>query len=283
MKPFKKGHDINKQDEDLKKRKLFVKGLPNSCSNSKLRSAFAKFGPVDKAFILFDHNTGLSRGFGFVEFLNHESVGLALAAAVIIDDRTVKCSPVILKQESKLLPAVEGLKPKSGTEGDRSEFPAHSLCKDSRHKKSQVFKTLNLVEDGSPEGEATKDSSGNNSFDKNSPGSHFGSPLIYAAFDGQHLNSLPKPSHNNSHQFQIANRSCSSYHSSLAPQFTGHNLASCFDADADLLGFSGKTSLPSAGFGLDKILISDQKTSTPQGYSVPLQPKFKKISYYKMF
>lgn len=101
VKSFKKGNEINVQDEDLKRRKLFVKGLPNSCDKHKLLNAFKQFGCIDKAYILYDHVNGSSRGFGFVEFLREEDLLKSLEVPVTIDGKTIKCSRVFLKQEAK--------------------------------------------------------------------------------------------------------------------------------------------------------------------------------------
>lgn len=101
VKPFKKGSEINAQDADLKKRKLFVKNLPASCNNKKLLAVFSAFGKVDKAYILFDHKTGCSRGFGFVEYLHEEELARALDQGVSIDGKVIQCSRVFLKQEAK--------------------------------------------------------------------------------------------------------------------------------------------------------------------------------------
>lgn len=92
------------QDQDLKRRKLFVKGLPNSCDKHKLLHAFKAFGRIDKAYILYDHNNGSSRGFGFVEFVTEEDLLRALELPIVIDGKTIKCSRVFLKQETKAGP-----------------------------------------------------------------------------------------------------------------------------------------------------------------------------------
>lgn len=105
MKTFKKGSEINDQDEDIKKRKLFVKGLPMSCDKHKLIKVFSQFGIVDKAYILYDHLSGASRGFGFVEFINEENLLKALQRPIMIDSKLIKCSRVFLKQEYKQGPA----------------------------------------------------------------------------------------------------------------------------------------------------------------------------------
>lgn len=108
VKAFKKGKEINAQHEDLKKRKIFVKGLPSSCDKQKLFEVFSKYGTVDKTYILYDHKNGASRGFGFVEFLHEEDLQRALNASIVIDSKAIKCSPVVLKQEVKQSHGTQG-------------------------------------------------------------------------------------------------------------------------------------------------------------------------------
>lgn len=48
--------------------KLFVGNLPWTVSSRELRKYFASFGHVATADVLFDHTTGFSKGFGFVQF-----------------------------------------------------------------------------------------------------------------------------------------------------------------------------------------------------------------------
>lgn len=48
--------------------KVFVGNLPWTVSSRELRKYFASFGHVATADVLFDHSTGLSKGFGFVQF-----------------------------------------------------------------------------------------------------------------------------------------------------------------------------------------------------------------------
>ncbi len=50
--------------------KLFVGGLSWNTRNDLLESAFAKFGKVISANVVFDKETKRSRGFGFVEMEN---------------------------------------------------------------------------------------------------------------------------------------------------------------------------------------------------------------------
>jgi RNA recognition motif-containing protein len=116
VKAFKKGKEINAQHEDLKKRKIFVKGLPSSCDKQKLFEVFSKYGTVDKTYILYDHKNGASRGFGFVEFLHEEDLQRALNASIVIDSKVIKCSPVLLKQEVKQSHGTQGEDPSEGCE-----------------------------------------------------------------------------------------------------------------------------------------------------------------------
>lgn len=48
--------------------KCFVGNLPWTVSSRELRKYFASFGHVATADVLFDHTTGLSKGYGFVQF-----------------------------------------------------------------------------------------------------------------------------------------------------------------------------------------------------------------------
>jgi RNA recognition motif-containing protein len=46
---------------------LYVGNLPWSTSEDELRDAFAQYGEVESVKIVYDRETGRSRGFGFVE------------------------------------------------------------------------------------------------------------------------------------------------------------------------------------------------------------------------
>ncbi|HVX58573.1 MAG TPA: RNA-binding protein [Candidatus Saccharimonadales bacterium] len=52
--------------------KLFVGGLPFATTDDELRDAFAAHGTVASATVVRDHETGRSKGFGFVEFENDD-------------------------------------------------------------------------------------------------------------------------------------------------------------------------------------------------------------------
>ena len=53
--------------------KLFVGNLPNSMTEDELTSQFTEYGDIDSLKIIYDRETGRSRGFGFVEMSNADA------------------------------------------------------------------------------------------------------------------------------------------------------------------------------------------------------------------
>lgn len=60
-------------------KKLYVGNLSYNTSEDGLRNLFANFGNVVSAKIVFDRDTGNSKGFGFVEMNTDEEAGAAIA------------------------------------------------------------------------------------------------------------------------------------------------------------------------------------------------------------
>jgi len=58
--------------------KIFVGALPESCTSYRLKEYFSKYGTVDSGIIITNHETGASRGFGFVTFRSLHAVKLVL-------------------------------------------------------------------------------------------------------------------------------------------------------------------------------------------------------------
>jgi len=58
--------------------RLFVGGIPWTVSGRELRQLFQQFGPVTSSSVIFDNQTGLSKGYGFVNFADKESFTRAL-------------------------------------------------------------------------------------------------------------------------------------------------------------------------------------------------------------
>jgi RNA recognition motif-containing protein len=58
--------------------KIFVGNLPFSVDKDRLASEFSKFGQVEAAKIIMDRNSGRSRGYGFVEFVDQQGAQAAI-------------------------------------------------------------------------------------------------------------------------------------------------------------------------------------------------------------
>lgn len=95
MKPFAQDNEISQHQQAVLRRKVYVKGLPLDCTQATLISNFSVFGTIDKAFILYNHKSGSSRGFGFVEFQLEESVQKALQGLVIIGGKEITVSTAL--------------------------------------------------------------------------------------------------------------------------------------------------------------------------------------------
>jgi cold-inducible RNA-binding protein len=59
-------------------RKLYVGNLPYSVSASSLEEMFGQWGTVVSAQVIFDRDTGRSKGFGFVEMATNEQAQAAI-------------------------------------------------------------------------------------------------------------------------------------------------------------------------------------------------------------
>ena len=73
-------------------KKLFIGGLSWNTSEAGLRETFEKFGDLDDIRIITDRDTGRSRGFGFVTFVEEEAAQRAIAEmdGSSLDGRNIK-------------------------------------------------------------------------------------------------------------------------------------------------------------------------------------------------
>jgi RNA recognition motif-containing protein len=72
--------------------KLYVGNLNYQTQEEDLRSLFEQYGEVASANIVFDRDTGRSRGFGFVEFTDEQAARSAESAlnGAELDGRTLR-------------------------------------------------------------------------------------------------------------------------------------------------------------------------------------------------
>ena len=80
------------QREHVIVRKLFVGGLSWGTTDETLRRAFEAFGEVEDARVITDRETGRSRGFGFVSFVQDADADTAKSQmdGSELDGRTIR-------------------------------------------------------------------------------------------------------------------------------------------------------------------------------------------------
>lgn len=85
---------------EYEENKLFVGNLSWGTTGESLSAAFEEFGQVVSAKVIFDRETGRSRGFGFIEFdtAGEASEALAQVNGTYIDGRRVRVDRVFKKE-----------------------------------------------------------------------------------------------------------------------------------------------------------------------------------------
>ncbi|GLT94068.1 hypothetical protein SLE2022_118290 [Rubroshorea leprosula] len=73
------------------KSKLFVGGLSHSVDEKSLKDAFSSFGKVTEVRIIYDKDSGRSRGFGFVHFCKEDE---AMSAKDAMDGKALLGRPL---------------------------------------------------------------------------------------------------------------------------------------------------------------------------------------------
>jgi RNA recognition motif-containing protein len=81
--------------------KLYVGNLPYNVSDDQLQAVFSRFGTPDSARVITDRDTGQSKGFGFVEFLDDQKGKEALSLdGTEFGGRSLKVNEARPKNES---------------------------------------------------------------------------------------------------------------------------------------------------------------------------------------
>ncbi|MCL7027750.1 hypothetical protein MKW94_017031 [Papaver nudicaule] len=79
-------------DKDPSHCELFVRGLDWETTSDQLKEIFSAYGEIGYCKIVFDRNTGRSKGYGFILYKHRKSVSKALKEPVKkIGDRMVSC------------------------------------------------------------------------------------------------------------------------------------------------------------------------------------------------
>ena len=61
-------------------KKVYVGNISPEADKGSLEALFSMFGTVEKAYIIIDHETGRSKGYGFVVMSNDAEAQAAIAA-----------------------------------------------------------------------------------------------------------------------------------------------------------------------------------------------------------
>lgn len=59
--------------------RLFVGNIPWTVGKNELKQYFSQFGEIRGTQILFNRETGLTKGYGFVQFANSDAANAAIA------------------------------------------------------------------------------------------------------------------------------------------------------------------------------------------------------------
>jgi cold-inducible RNA-binding protein len=86
-------------------KKLFVGSLAWATDSAGLQAAFERFGAIEEATVISDRETGRSRGFGFVTFVEESSVQPAISEmnGSQLDDR-----PIVVNEAKEQAPRSGG-------------------------------------------------------------------------------------------------------------------------------------------------------------------------------
>ncbi len=82
-------------------KKLFVGSLAWATDSSGLQAAFERFGAIEEATVISDRETGRSRGFGFVTFVDESSVQQAISE---MDGSQLDDRPIVVNEAKEQAP-----------------------------------------------------------------------------------------------------------------------------------------------------------------------------------
>jgi RNA recognition motif-containing protein len=84
---------------------LFVANLNFRLQNEDLQQLFEQFGEVSSAKIIVDHETGRSRGFGFVEMPNDDDANEAITQ---LNQSEIDGRNIVVKEAEPRRPRMQG-------------------------------------------------------------------------------------------------------------------------------------------------------------------------------
>lgn len=134
-------HCCESDEKPDESKAIFVGNLPFSAEDEELWNLFKSCGPISHIRIVRDGRTAMSKGFGYVNFKDADSVQLALELEkVVLKDRELRISPCdssrAKKKKKSKKPSVKNQKPKlekqdNGNENSPNERKSFKLEKAS--------------------------------------------------------------------------------------------------------------------------------------------------------
>ena len=122
--------------------KLYVGNLPWEITNDELGQYFAQAGEVISATIIFDRDTGRSRGFGFVEMATEDETKTALA----LDGQDFNGRRVVVKEAT---PERSDARPKEALKpGDPAKYKGDTYQQGENAFMKVIKKFVKVAEAG---------------------------------------------------------------------------------------------------------------------------------------
>jgi RNA recognition motif-containing protein len=98
--------------------RIYVGNLSFTLSSDQLRQTFSEYGEIESAEVIFDHQTGRSRGFAFVRMASDSDAADAIASlnGTMLDGRRIKVSEA-LPQRNRSSLTTNGAQSQTGSPG----------------------------------------------------------------------------------------------------------------------------------------------------------------------
>src|SRR3990167_10052371 len=91
--------DKKKWQEDARQKRVFVSSLPNWATAKDLETAFAKFGPIHNAYIIYDYQKATYKDYGYVQFDSSADAAVAVKSQISVLGKEVTCQPYLNKTQ----------------------------------------------------------------------------------------------------------------------------------------------------------------------------------------
>lgn len=127
---------MGSRDNPEQSRCLGVFGLSLYTQDRDLKEVFGRFGPLDEVNVVYDHQTGRSRGFAFVYFKNSSDAAEAKerCTGIEVDGRRIRVDFSITERAHTPTPGIYLGKP---TSRRRSPSPYYRRGGRSRYSRSR--------------------------------------------------------------------------------------------------------------------------------------------------